>query len=49
MCLCLGSWSRHDLVRDEDILAAVHANMGKGKRKAVEMDQEGGGSELDSN
>lgn len=39
MCLCLGSWSRFDLINDDDVLRAVEANMGvtsKGKRRANE-------------
>ena len=40
--LCLGSWSHHDMIRDEDILAAIKGNMnknGKGKRKIDVADE----------
>jgi hypothetical protein len=35
--LCLGSWSKHDLVGDKEFQAAVRANM-KGQGKAKEDD-----------
>ncbi|KAE9396434.1 hypothetical protein BT96DRAFT_772309, partial [Gymnopus androsaceus JB14] len=32
--MCLGSWSRHDLSKDKDVLKAVESNIkGKGKHK----------------
>ena len=38
--MCLGSWSRHDWVRDEDVLKAVEGNIkGKGKRKADQLEE----------
>ncbi|KAJ7776298.1 hypothetical protein B0H16DRAFT_1302414, partial [Mycena metata] len=43
MFLCLGSWSKHDLVGDQVFHAAVRENMGEKKGKGKIVD--GSGSE----